>query len=154
LPSFFILITYRSFSFCQIELVISVQGQGSRLIDEAGKSYLDTRNNVAHVGHGNPHVVKAVQEQVAILNTNTRYLHPNMAQLAERLITQWFPDTDLQVVIFVNSGSEANDLALRLARAHTGSKNTIVVDGACKSKYNIFDQYRAFYKFGDDHTDS
>jgi len=104
------------------------QGHGSRLIDETGRSYLDTRNNVAHCGHNHPHVVKAVQEQVATLNTNTRYLHPNIALLAERLAAT-LPDP-LEVVFFCNSGSEANDLALRLARAYSGSRNTIVVDGA------------------------
>ena len=88
----------------------------------------DTRNNVCHVGHQHPKVVKAVQQQVAFLNTNTRYLHPNVACLASRLV-QLLPDP-LEVVFFVNSGSEANDLALRLARAHGGNKNTIVVDRA------------------------
>ena len=88
------------------------------------------------MGHGNPYVVQAIQQQVACLNTNTRYLHPNVTLLAQRLI-QRFPvgssssDEDaLQVVFFVNSGSEANDLALRLARAYTRCNNTIVVDGA------------------------
>jgi ethanolamine-phosphate phospho-lyase len=104
------------------------KGHGCTLIDESSISYLDTRNNVAHVGHGNPRVVAAVQRQVATLNTNTRYLHPNVTLLAERLCAL-LPDP-LEVVFFVNSGSEANDLALRLARASTGSKNTIVVDGA------------------------
>ena len=69
-----------------------------------------------------------MQRQVAALNTNTRYLHPNVASLASRLV-QLLPDP-LEVVFFVNSGSEANDLALRLARAHGGNKNTIVVDRA------------------------
>lgn len=98
------------------------------MIDEKGTAYLDTRNNVAHVGHGNRYVVKAIQKQLSILNTNTRYLHPNAVTLAKRL-TEKLPDP-LEVVIFVNSGSEANDLALRLARAYTKSQNTIVVDRA------------------------
>ena len=97
-------------------------------MDEKGKSYLDTRNNVAHVGHGNPFVVKAINDQLGKLNTNTRYLHPNSVELAAKLSSK-LPDP-LEVVIFVNSGSEANDLALRLARACTKSTNTIVVDGA------------------------
>jgi 4-aminobutyrate aminotransferase-like enzyme len=83
---------------------------------------------VAHVGHGHPRVVEAVQEQISKLNTNTRYLHPNVSLLAKRLVERL--DPPLEVVFFVNSGSEANDLALRLARAYTQSKNTIVVDGA------------------------
>lgn len=97
-------------------------------MDVNGVSYLDTRNNVAHCGHQHPRVVKAIQRQVAQLNTNTRYLHPNVTVLAQRL-ANLLPDP-LEVVFFVNSGSEANDLALRLARAYTGSNNTIVVDGA------------------------
>jgi len=105
-----------------------VGGTGSRLMDESGRTYLDTRNNVAHVGHNRREVVQAVQDQLQILNTNTRYLHPNVVQLAQRL-SEKLPD-GLEKVIFVNSGSEANDLALRLARAYTGSRNTIVVDGA------------------------
>ena len=105
-----------------------LQGDGARLIDETGTSYLDTRNNVAHCGHGNPRIVKAIQQQVEQLNTNTRYLHPNVANLGRRLVNL-LPDP-LEVVFFVNSGSEANDLALRLARAYTRSKNTIVVEGS------------------------
>jgi len=90
---------------------------------------------VAHCGHNNPRVIEAVQDQVGILNTNTRYLHPNMVVLAQRLAAL-LPDP-LEVVFFCNSGSEANDLALRLARAYNsaaGGKgshtNTIVVQGA------------------------
>ena len=105
-----------------------MRGEGSRLIDESGRSYLDTRNNVAHVGHEHPRVVKAIQQQVQMLNTNTRYLHPNVVELARRLCEKL--PSPLSKVVFVNSGSEANDLALRLARAYTGSRNTVVVDGA------------------------
>jgi ethanolamine-phosphate phospho-lyase len=106
------------------------QGHGSKLIDECGNEYLDTRNNVAHVGHGNPAVVDAVSTQLTILNTNTRYLHPNVVRLAERLCGKMPDGSSLDTVVFVNSGSEANDLALRLARSYSKSKNTIVVDGA------------------------
>jgi len=105
-----------------------LRGEGTRLIDHNDISYLDTRNNVAHVGHCHPVVVKAVQEQIAQLNTNSRYLHPNMCLLAERLLD--LLPSPLDVVFFVNSGSEANDLALRLAYAKTGCKNTIVLDHA------------------------
>jgi len=103
-------------------------GSKDRLFDEMGNSYLDTRNNVAHVGHQNPRVIEAVQTQVATLNTNTRYLHPNAAVLAQRL-ADLLPDP-LTKVFFVNSGSEANDLALRLARARTKSNNVICVEHA------------------------
>lgn len=103
-------------------------GEGSRLIDEKGHAYLDTRNNVAHVGHNRLEVVKAVTKQIQELNTNTRYLHPNAVRLAQRLSAKLPPR--LEKVVFVNSGSEANDLALRMARVYTGSRNTVVVDGA------------------------
>lgn len=117
-----------SVSYANSGPIMIVKGAGSRLIDESGNSYLDTRNNVCHVGHEHPKVVAAIQRQVGMLNTNTRYLHPHVVELARRLAEK-LPDP-LSKVIFVNSGSEANDLALRLARAYSGSKNTIVVDGA------------------------
>jgi ethanolamine-phosphate phospho-lyase len=117
-----------SVSYANSGPLMIVKGRGTKLIDESGVEYLDTRNNVAHVGHSHPHVVQAIQTQVATLNTNTRYLHPNISLLASRLAAM-FPDP-LSKVFFVNSGSEANDLALRLARAYTKSVNTIVVDGA------------------------
>ena len=105
------------------------QGVGSRLIDESGVSYLDTRNNVAHCGHCHPRIVQAIQAQVAQLNTNTRYLHPNLVLLGQRILAK-FPQR-LCKIFFCNSGSEANDMALRLAKAYSGgSLNTIVVQGA------------------------
>jgi len=117
-----------SVSYSNSSPLMIVGGSGSRLYDSDGRTYLDTRNNVCHVGHQHPAVVGAVQKQVATLNTNTRYLHPNATLLAQRLASL-LPDP-LEVVFLVNSGSEANDLALRLARAATGSDNTIIVDGA------------------------
>jgi ethanolamine-phosphate phospho-lyase len=105
-----------------------VRGKGQYLYDEKGTAYLDTRNNVAHLGHTHPRVVKAVQDQVAELNTNTRYLHQNLVQLAEKL-TATMPE-ELCVCFFVNSGSEANDLAIRLSRAHTKNKDVIVLERA------------------------
>lgn len=105
------------------------QGRGSRLFDERGQSYLDTRNNVCHIGHAHPAVAEVVAAQLSVLNTNTRYLHPTMVQLAKELLETFPPP--LSKVFFVNSGSEANDLALRLARAYSGgSTNTITVQGA------------------------
>jgi 4-aminobutyrate aminotransferase-like enzyme len=98
------------------------------LYDADGRAYLDAVNNVPHVGHCHPRVVEAGQRQMAVLNTNTRYLHDALAQYAERLCAT-LPDP-LRVCYFVNSGSEANELALRLARAFTGSNRTIVVDAA------------------------
>jgi 4-aminobutyrate aminotransferase-like enzyme len=105
-----------------------VRGEGAYLYDERGQGWLDLVNNVAHVGHCHPRVVAAAAGQQAMLNTNTRYLHEAVVEYAERL-TATLPDP-LSVCFFVNSGSEANDLALRLARAHTGSRDVVVLDHA------------------------
>jgi ethanolamine-phosphate phospho-lyase len=117
-----------SVSYENTSPLLIVRGERQRLFDEQGVSYLDTRNNVGHVGHSNPKVAAAVAAQVGALNTNTRYLHPNVSKLAEKL-TATMPDP-LSVVFFVNSGSEANDLAMRLARAHTGNDDFVVVEHA------------------------
>ncbi len=105
-----------------------VRGAGPYLIDERGRAYLDAVNNVNHVGHCHPRVVAAAHAQNARLNTNTRYLHDALVEYAERLAAT-FPEP-LEVCYLVNSGSEANDLALRLARAATGHRDAVVVDGA------------------------
>ena len=105
-----------------------VRGWMQYLYDETGRAYLDVYNNVPLVGHSHPRVVKAVQEQLALLNTNTRYLHDHVNRYAERL-TRLLPEP-LRVCFFVNSGSEANELALRLARAHTGREDIIVLQHA------------------------
>src|ERR1700739_360610 len=98
------------------------------LYDDTGRAYLDVYNNVPLVGHSHPRVVEAVQRQIALLNTNTRYLHDNVLRYAERL-TQLLP-APLKVCYFLNSGSEANELALRLARTHTGREDLIVLEHA------------------------
>jgi 4-aminobutyrate aminotransferase-like enzyme/Ser/Thr protein kinase RdoA (MazF antagonist) len=105
-----------------------VRGWMQYLYDESGRAYLDVFNNVPLVGHSHPDVVRAVQEQSALLNTNTRYLHDNILRYAERL-TKLLPEP-LRVCYFVNSGSEANELALRLARTHTGRNDVIVLEHA------------------------
>ena len=105
-----------------------VCGSRQYLYDSDGRRYLDCVNNVAHVGHSHPYVVRAASEQMAILNTNTRYLHEHLIEYSERL-TATLP-APLSVVYLVCSGSEANELALRLARAHTGRNDVIVVDAA------------------------
>jgi len=105
-----------------------VRGWMQYLYDDTGRAYLDVYNNVPLVGHSHPRVVKAAQEQLALLNTNTRYLHDNVNRYAERL-TRLLPEP-LRVCFFVNSGSEANELALRLARAHTGREDVIVLEHA------------------------
>ena len=103
-----------------------VRGRGAWLIDHTGRRYLDTVNNITHVGHCHPHVVEALARQAGELNTNTRYLHAGMPALAER-IAATMPG-DLKVVYFVNSGTEANELALRIARTALGKKDTVVLD--------------------------
>jgi 4-aminobutyrate aminotransferase-like enzyme/Ser/Thr protein kinase RdoA (MazF antagonist) len=105
-----------------------VRGEGCYLIDADGQRWLDMVNNVAHVGHANPRVVAASARQQRLLNTNTRYLHENILDYARRLCLTMPPE--LSCVFMVNSGSEANDLALRLARAYTGSREVICVDHA------------------------
>jgi 4-aminobutyrate aminotransferase-like enzyme/Ser/Thr protein kinase RdoA (MazF antagonist) len=102
-----------------------VSGSGAYLFDEKGKSYLDLVNNVAHVGHSHPRVVAAAASQMSLLNTNTRYLHQSIVEYG-KAITSSMPDP-LSVIFFVNSGSEANDLAIRLARAHTKSKGVVAL---------------------------
>ena len=104
-----------------------VRGWMQFLYDRDGRRYLDAVNNVPHVGHSHPRVVQAGQQQMAVLNTNTRYLHSLLGRYAERL-TATLP-APLSVCYFVNSGSEANELALRLARAYTNRRDTVVVDG-------------------------
>ncbi|MGD8857488.1 MAG: aminotransferase class III-fold pyridoxal phosphate-dependent enzyme, partial [Chloroflexota bacterium] len=105
-----------------------VRGYGQYLYSETGRAYIDCVNNVAHVGHCHPAVVAAGQRQMAILNTNTRYLHENLLRYAERL-SGLLPEP-LRVCYFVCSGSEANELALRMARTVTGRQKMIVLDGA------------------------
>lgn len=111
-----------------------VRGRGQYLYDENDIAYLDCVNNVCHVGHCHPRVVKAGQEQMAILNTNTRYLHDNIIDYSERLLAK-FPD-ELDVCFLVNSGSEANELALRLAKTYTQEEDFIVIDHAYHGNTN------------------
>ncbi len=98
------------------------------LYDETGRRYLDAYNNVPHLGHCHPRVVLAAQEQMSVLSTNTRYLHDTINRYAERLVAT-MPDP-LSVCYFVNSASEGNELALRLARARTGQQNIVVLEAA------------------------
>lgn len=105
-----------------------VRGHMQWLYDSEGRAYLDAVNNVPHVGHSNPRVVDALHRQMRTLTTNTRYLHETILDYADRL-TDTLPD-GLDVCFFVNSGSEANDLALRLARAFTRRQDIMVLDGA------------------------
>jgi 4-aminobutyrate aminotransferase-like enzyme/Ser/Thr protein kinase RdoA (MazF antagonist) len=150
-----------------------VRGWRQYLYDETGRKYLDAYNNVPHVGHCHPRVIEAAQQQMTILNTNTRYLHDNLNRYAERLVAT-LPDP-LNVCFFLNSASEANELAIRLARTYTGRQDMIVLEGAYHGHTNalidispykhdgpggrgappwvhtapIPDGYRGPYKYGD-----
>ena len=150
-----------------------VRGWMQYLYDDTGRAFLDVYNNVPLVGHSHPRVVRAAQEQLAVLNTNTRYLHDNVVRYADRL-TKLMPEP-LRVCYLLNSGSEANELALRLARAHTGREDIIVLEHAYHGNTNtlidispykfngpggrgqkpwvhvapIPDDYRALYRRGD-----
>ena len=105
-----------------------VSGEGVWLSDSEGDRYLDAYNNVAHVGHSHPAVIAALQKQASRLNTNTRYLVDEVGDFADRLASQ-LPDP-LDTVFFANSGSEANDLAWRIARTVTGRCGMVVTDNA------------------------
>ena len=116
---------YRLFYETPVHLV---RGEGVWLYDRDGNAYLDTYNNVASVGHCHPRVVQAMAAQAATLATHTRYLHDGILEYAERLLALFPPK--LAHVMFTCTGSEANDLALRIARAATGGTGVIVTDNA------------------------
>jgi len=118
----------RNLSVAYDEPLHIVRGEMQYLYDDEGRRYLDAYNNVAHVGHCHPQVVAAGQRQMELLNTNTRYLSELVLEYAEKL-TATLPES-LRVCFFVNSGSEANELALRLARAHTKARDLIVLEHA------------------------
>ena len=102
----------------------TVRGEGVWLYDAAGRRYLDAYNNVASIGHCHPRVVQAIAAQAAVLNTHTRYLQEGILDYAERLLAT-FP-AGLEQVMFTCTGSEANDLALRIARHYTGGTGVII----------------------------
>jgi 4-aminobutyrate aminotransferase-like enzyme len=110
------------------EPVHVVRGEGVRLYDADGNAYLDVYNNVPCVGHSHPYVVAAQAAQAALLNTHTRYLSDVILDYAERLLAT-FP-APLTNVMFTCTGSEANDLAFRIARQHTGNSGIIVTHNA------------------------
>lgn len=96
------------------------------MYDTEGNAILDAYNNIPHVGHSHPKIVSAGQRQMAQLNTNTRYLYDLLPRYAEKLLSKFPPS--LNKVYFVNSGSAASDLALRLAYAHTKQKKIMVME--------------------------
>lgn len=106
-----------------------VRGSGQYMFDENGVKYLDCINNVAHVGHCHPHVVQKTTEQMGHLETNSRYLHDNLVNYSKR-ITAYMPE-ELNMTFYTNSGSEANDLAIRIARrCGNGGSDIMVLDHA------------------------
>lgn len=106
-----------------------VRGEGAWLIDPQGRRYLDAYNNVTSLGHCHPAVTEAICRQVQTLATNTRYLHDTILELAERLLAS-VPGTDLAHMMLTCTGSEANDLAYRIAKVRTGGTGMIVTDTA------------------------
>jgi 4-aminobutyrate aminotransferase-like enzyme/Ser/Thr protein kinase RdoA (MazF antagonist) len=105
-----------------------VRGALQYLYDDKGRTFIDCVNNPSHVGHCHPTVVKAMQQQIAQLNTNTRYLNDNLIEYA-KMLTATLPPS-LEVCYFTNSGSEANDLAIRMSRHFTKQQDVIVLDHA------------------------
>jgi 4-aminobutyrate aminotransferase-like enzyme/Ser/Thr protein kinase RdoA (MazF antagonist) len=116
-----------------------VRGEGVWLFDPQGRKYLDVYNNVPHVGHSHPTVVRAIQRQTAILATHTRYLHETILDYAEELTARC--PTHLDACIFVNSGSEANDVAWRMAQFATGHQGAMIMAHAY---HGITDAVAAF----------
>jgi 4-aminobutyrate aminotransferase-like enzyme/Ser/Thr protein kinase RdoA (MazF antagonist) len=120
-----------------------VRGEGVWLTDASGRHFLDAYNNVPHVGHCHPHVVEAITQQVRTLNTNTRYLGTQILDYSERLGAS-LPG-NLKVCAFVNSGSEANDIAWRMAKAYTGNCGGLTMEYAY---HGITDALDAFSPSG------
>ena len=106
--------------------VMFLRGWKHHLFDEWGRPYLDAYNNVPHVGHGHPRIQAVAADQLKRMNSNTRYLHPSRTAFAQKILSKL--PASLEVCYFVNSGSEANELALRLARTHTSGKGVVTPD--------------------------
>lgn len=103
-----------------------VRGEGTWVWDADGRAYIDAYNNVPHVGHCHPRVIEAITRQAGLLNTHTRYLHENILDYVERLVGTFGPQ--ITSAIMVCTGSEANDIALRMAQAATGNTGIIATD--------------------------
>ncbi|QIM16734.1 aminotransferase [Leucobacter insecticola] len=103
------------------------RGWRHHLVDTTGRAYIDMVNNVTGLGHGHPGVADAVNRQIRILNTNSRFLYRELAEYSERLLALLPAGSELDTVLLVNSGSEAVDLALRLAQAATGRKTVVAL---------------------------
>jgi 4-aminobutyrate aminotransferase and related aminotransferases len=117
--------SYRLFYRKPVHLV---RGEGQYLWDAAGDKYLDVYNNVASIGHCHPAVIEAVNQQMKMLNTHTRYLHENILNYSEELLAT--APEEIDRAMFMCTGSEANDLAMRVARAWSGGTGIIVTQEA------------------------
>lgn len=120
------------------EPVHFVKGEGVWLWDADGRKYLDCYNNVPHVGHCNPRVVDAICRQASTLNTHTRYLHDGILDYIERLTGTM--DASLDTAILTCTGSEANDIALRMAEAVTGKRGIIATDATYHGNTSLVSQ--------------
>lgn len=127
---------YRLFYRDPIEIV---RGKGSHVFDEQGNDYLDAYNNVVSVGHCHPHVVEAISSQVAQLNTHTRYLHETILDYSEALLEKLPPEIDR--ITYQCTGSEANDLAIRIARNFTGGNGVIVTNEAYHGNTDLVSRF-------------
>ena len=116
---------YRLFYEDPVEIV---RGAGTLLFDADGNDYLDVYNNVVSVGHCHPYVVDAIHRQLSTLNTNTRYIQQSILTYSEQFLATM--PAEIGHVMFTCTGSEANDLAMRVARYHTGNQGVIVTAGA------------------------
>ena len=135
-----------SLSLSYDEPLFIERGEGQYLFDHEGNKYLDAINNISHVGHCHPKVVEAAYQQSKLLNTNTRYLHESILDYASNLIDK-LPDK-LTTCFFTNSGSESNDLALRIARLYNNSKESIVMSGAYHGHTNSLIDISPYKFFG------
>jgi 4-aminobutyrate aminotransferase-like enzyme len=115
-----------------------VRGKGVWLWDADGRKYLDCYNNVPHVGHCNPRVVEAICRQAATLNTHTRYLHDGILEYVEKLTGTM--DAALDTAILTCTGSEANDIALRMAEGITGKRGIIATDATYHGNTSLVSQ--------------
>ncbi|MCJ8323848.1 MAG: aminotransferase class III-fold pyridoxal phosphate-dependent enzyme [Rhizobiales bacterium] len=111
-------------SLTYAEPLLLQRGYECQMYDQWGRTYLDAFNNVPHVGHANPRIAKKAMRQMQMLNTNTRYLHQAQSDYAEAMLAKM--PAHIDCIFFLNSASEANELAMRMAREYSGSQHTIV----------------------------
>ena len=139
-------------SHARVEPLLLLRGSKEFVYDEKGAEYLDSRNNVPILGHADERVVRAVADQMGLINTNSRYLHPNATQLCAEL-SEVMPK-QLCKFFVVSSGSEAIDLSLRLARLHAGHKHVIsltqayhgTTTAAVEVSHEKIDKFKPFLK--------